>query len=136
MKTIEFVAPLFTSPEAKAPSEAVLRLLLEALTQANSIYLAEHPDTPPLYASGVRYAREPLGQEVWQGIVAARAAGVADCEDLACWLAAEYRQRGIAARPVFYSRMRNGLLIYHIVVMLPNGSIEDPSRMLGMGGPP
>lgn len=136
MKTIDFAAPLFTSPAAKIASEGVLRLLLEALTQANQIWLSEHPDTPSLYGSGVRYAREPIGREVWQGIAAASRAGLADCEDLACWLAAEYRARGVAARPVFYSRLRGGLLVYHIVTMLPDGTIEDPSRRLGMGGPP
>lgn len=59
---------------------------------------------------------------------------VHNCEDLACWRAAELRVRyGIAAIPIFTCKPRaNGGYLYHITVQLPDGRIEDPSRRLGM----
>lgn len=59
---------------------------------------------------------------------------VHNCEDLACWRAAEYRVRyGINAIPTFIWKVRpNGGHLYHILVKLPDGRIEDPSRALGM----
>jgi hypothetical protein len=59
---------------------------------------------------------------------------VHNCEDLACWRVAELRTRfGIDARPTFTSQVRpDGSHLYHILVRLPDGRIEDPSRRLGM----
>lgn len=60
---------------------------------------------------------------------------VHNCEDLACWRAAELTVRGgVKATPTFRFKPRaNGSMLYHIVVLLPDGSIEDPSKKLGMG---
>ena len=59
---------------------------------------------------------------------------VHNCEDLACWRAAELRVRyGIAAEPTFIWKVRpGGGYLYHIQVLYPDGRIEDPSRRLGM----
>lgn len=58
---------------------------------------------------------------------------VSNCEDLACWRAAELQAQGIAAHPVFvWRKMQNGSHLYHIVVRWPDGRLEDPSRRLGM----
>ncbi len=58
---------------------------------------------------------------------------VHNCEDLACWRAAELRVRGIRARAFFTrDRRSDGTTLYHIMVKLPDGRIEDPSRQLGM----
>lgn len=134
MKGIVFKTQLFTSPAAKAESEQVMALLLEALTRADQLYLRENPATPALYASGVRYQREPEGEEVWQGIAETLVQRWGDCEDLATWRTAELRMRGVRANPCFTSRVRaDGVLVYHIMVKWPDGSIEDPSRKLGMG---
>lgn len=108
---------------------AVLAALLEGVTRASAI-LIDRLDMPPLYASGVRYRREPRGRERWQLAPQTEALGYGDCEDLATWRAAELRLDGIAARPVVY---RSGPRQLHVVVALPDGSIEDPSRVLGMG---
>ena len=41
--------------------------------------------------------------------------------------------RGIDAVPVFrYQRRKDGSYLYHILVEKPDGSVEDPSRVLGM----
>jgi hypothetical protein len=59
---------------------------------------------------------------------------VSNCEDLACWRAAELNVRhGVAAAPTFVWRKRpNGAYLYHIQTIHPDGRVEDPSRALGM----
>lgn len=108
---------------------------LRALTRMNMLYLRRFPGTPRMYESGVLYEREPPGQEDWQTIPAALNSLRADCEDLACWRAAELRVRdGIAARPaVRVKRLSGRGYLVHVVVKHPDGSIEDPSMRLGMG---
>ena len=87
---------------------------------------------PTLYRSGVKYQREPRGREDWQTVSRAYRAKFADCEDLAAWRAAELVVTGedSGARAVI-KRVRPGLI--HCLVMRGNGSMEDPSRVLGMG---
>ena len=117
---------------------------LDALTRIDlHEILAAKGRIPFLYESGVRYKAEPEGQEDWLDVLAALDAYKAeknggpvatiDCEDLACWRAAELQAQGIAAHPVFvWRKMQNGSHLYHIVVRWPDGRLEDPSRRLGM----
>lgn len=125
---------------------AGLQLALDVLTHLDAITLAHSPTIPPLYQSGVRYARESRlmgdGREVAaldpvSGTVEERfnhlsrviEIGAGDCDDLACWRAAELQVRaGIPARAVPV-RSDSG---WHVVVALPDGATEDPSAMLGM----
>jgi len=87
---------------------------------------------PRLYASGVRYQREPLGVEEWRSPREVLAHGNGDCEDLAAYRAAEIQVYDrVPARAVCYSPRP---LLIHCVVRWPDGRIEDPSRKLGMGG--
>ena len=113
---------------------AALEALLDALFRVNKAYLRHNPHTPRLYKSGVRYEAEPYGQENWQDIPRTLELRKGDCEDLASWLAAErVVLDGIDAWPAFrWRRLANGLRLYHIIVAYPDGTIEDPSRKLGM----
>jgi hypothetical protein len=86
---------------------------------------------PALYESGVRYAREPAGRERWQLPSETRAIGRGDCEDLAVWRVAELRARGEKAKLLL---RRSGDRLWHAMVRRGNGSIEDPSKRLGMRG--
>ena len=132
---ITFVVDLFNAKDAKtrARSDKALEILLEALTRIDEMYLRDHPDTPLLYQSGVVYMEEPPGAEDWQDIPVSRALRWADCEDLACWRAAELRVRGVKAKPIFTRETQaDGTQLFHIQVQLPDGSVEDPSRQLGM----
>lgn len=131
---ITFALDLFNGPHEKELSHATLRTLLMALMYTDMLYLRANPNTPELYKSGVRYEEEPPGQEDWQDIPTCLRLRTGDCEDLACWRAAEYQVRhGIKAVPTFTSQLRpNGSYLYHITVQLPDGRIEDPSRKLGM----
>lgn len=126
---------------------AGLQLVLEVLTQLNELTLSHNPQVPRLYQSGVRYARESRlmreGREVpaldpvsgtteerFNHLSRVLEIGAGDCDDLACWLAAERRVRdGIAARAVPVRTARGA---FHVVVMWPDGTREDPSAELGM----
>ena len=104
------------------------------------------------------------GQELFLGIRQVMNQGHADCEDVASWRVAELRLGRVPAqysvppfpghpavtavpppfpmRPVgpdvlpgFFSRKTGpNEITLHIVVCWPDGRIEDPSRVLGMGG--
>lgn len=85
----------------------------------------------PLYRSGVRYRREAVGSESWQLPSETASLRGGDCEDLACWRAAELQIAGERAR-VLVKQVRPRL--FHVVVVRANGTIEDPSKKLGMKG--
>lgn len=86
---------------------------------------------PRLYDSGVRYQRE-VGTERWLTPAQTYAAGRGDCEDLASWRTAELRVTG--EDPEARARvLRSGPRTWHAVVERGDGSLEDPSRELGMG---
>ena len=114
-------------------TDRVVAILIDALYQIDLDYLTRHPRTPHLYASGVYYRAEAPGQERWRSVPWVLKRGHGDCEDLACWLAAQHTLRGSPARPVARrGRLRGGKRTYHIVVQRSDGRIEDPSRRLGM----
>src|SRR5215471_21158222 len=96
---ITFALDLFNGPRNRALSRRTLDVMLDCLFQIDVLYLRAHPETPLLYKSGVRYAEEPRGQEDWQDVPTTLRMGQGDCEDVACWRAAEIVVRqGIQAR--------------------------------------
>lgn len=94
-----------------------------------------------------------VDKEIFMAIPAILRDGGADCEDLSAWRVAELRNQGegtypvqVDAREQFYVRkfqVPDGSLVYHVQVQRlvwdgrgwQKGAIEDPSRLLGMGGP-
>ena len=114
----------------------ILEALLEALTGINATILSRAStvlggDVPRLYDAGIVYQREPRNREEWQTVLGNFKRGTGDCEDLATHLAAELRAYdGEPARAVVRRTGRNRL---HAVVERADGTIEDPSRVLGMG---
>jgi len=113
--------------------ETNMKILLNALLDIDVAWLRATPTTPRIYASGVRYRPEPLGSERWRDVPTVLMDGFGDCEDLACWRAAELRVRdGIRATPAYTWRREPGFRVYHVVVRLPDGRIDDPSARLGM----
>lgn len=122
-------------------SQECLQWLLEGLINCNRAYLRIYPDTPSMYKTGVRYARE-RGTEDWSGIRCMLKTLRGDCEDLSCWRIAELRERHREpARPNLKFKNKDGFWLYHIQVVryketspdvwVPS-HIEDPSRLLGM----
>lgn len=109
-----------------------LQAALDALTALNRTIRARAARAgrplPTLYEAGVGYLREAPrvggAAEDWQTVDRLYQRGKGDCEDLACALAAEIP--GARAVP------RRSSVGWHIVVRLPDGTIDDPSRRLGM----
>lgn len=134
IRNITFDVGLFLDPEDVPRSRRALLWMMEALIKVNLTYLATHP-TVPLYQSGVVYRAE-RNTEIWRDVPNILKYGWGDCEDLACWRAAELQLAGIAARAWIKWRDHNNVQMYHAVVRLPNGEIEDPSIALGMSGHP
>lgn len=112
-------------------TEPALNAALEGLVRVDGAILRDAKGrVSSLYEAGVRYRREAPGREDWRNVEEVRAAGVGDCEDLAAWRAAELRAQGEPARAV---AVPSGPGKWHAVVKRADGSIEDPSRQLGMG---
>lgn len=148
MKAVIFKTSIFRtlSPKDIERGELALGLYLNTLFQLDKAYLQDYPSTPGLYQSGVRYKREPSrgrlrvggdspisGIEVWKDVCEVLKDGHGDCEDLACWRAAElYVRAKIDARPVWSVQNLSDTRLYHIRVKYPDGRIEDPSKTLGM----
>lgn len=62
--------------------------------------------------------------------------GGGDCDNVACWRAAELRELGVNACPYITWRKRpDGGMTYHVITRWPDGSSEDPSLLLGMSQP-
>lgn len=140
---------------------APLQIALEGLTQINEWHLRRSlrraekglSDTviPPLYASGVVYREEAPGREDWPDVLEVYRLRWGDCEDLAAIRAAELRVAGVECEPVIkwqwipremmlaqgYPADKlpdRGVWMVHCCVRFPDGSVEDPSKILGMGG--
>jgi hypothetical protein len=109
-----------------APNRLHLRVALAGLTAMNRALLKMY-SVPPLYDSGVVY--RPEHPDEWQTLDIVRARGYGDCEDLSTWRAAELQEEGVNAFADLYP-VRPGK--WHAIVVLPNGTIEDPSARLGM----
>ena len=110
-------------------STSAITAMMEGLTVLDMV-LIERRGLPPLYELGIRYRPEPAGVERWLNADEMQSRRFADCEDLACYRTAELRLRGVPAIAV---TKRTGPKRFHGVVQLPDGRIEDPSRILGMG---
>lgn len=135
MNEIIFEVALFELPDDRDRSQECLVILMDALAKVNVAYLIQHPNTPPLYESKVKYYFDPNAPDPWQDIPSTIRKGYGDCEDLACWRIAEYRVKGIDARPLIRWRKKpNGAYTYHALVRLPDGRTEDPSISMGMRG--
>ena len=95
-------------------------------------------ELPPLYECGVRYRRERRsGIEDFKGadrclrdFHAGSPNGI-DCDDLAPWRAAELVVSGVDpdAYPFVYQPRPR---LMHVIVVRGDGTLEDPSAMLGM----
>lgn len=138
-------------------TEAVLDAKIAELTALDEQWLRENPRTPWFYESGIWYEMEPPGQEKWLPIpvmFAQRQLGKgSDCEDMACYRAAELRVRGdqyrkIPSGHIVRTGPENAVAFwvnhltepglkpgqYHVRVRRADGRIEDPAGMVGMYG--
>ena len=115
-----------------------MRAALEALVALDRVYLRSHPMTPDIYRAGIVYLRDvdegdqgrPLS-ELWYTIPDVIASGGADCKCLAAWRVAALRELGEHADPWV---LQVGPATWHVVVRRADGTMEDPSALLGMRG--
>lgn len=110
----------------------LIKFMLDALVNVDLVYLKTH-NAPELYRSGVRYEREPVGKvEEFAAVPVVLGRGWGDCDDLACWRVAELRAHGEDAKVRLIWRKRADGRLYHVLVRRADGTIEDPSLILGM----
>lgn len=103
---------------------------LEGLVRVNERLYRENPAIPSVYQSGARYRGRDPGED-WRNVVEIVKERFGDCEDLAAARAGELRARGeLGARAEV---VRTGPHMTHARVVRADGTIEDPSRALGMG---
>jgi hypothetical protein len=88
----------------------------------------------PKVGATLNLVQAVLGGERFRDIGRILERGSGDCDNLACWRVAELRQGGVKARPFLIWRKTGGGTTYHALVRHEDGSSEDPSRLLGMGG--
>jgi hypothetical protein len=75
------------------------------------------------------------GIEIFLGIPETYRRGKGDCNELVPIRIAELWRAGIAASPYLtWEHNERGGISYHCIVQWPDGSAEDPSLILGMGG--
>lgn len=106
-----------------------LEALVMGLGALNAVLLRMHPEIPDLYMTGVVYRREPPRVEDWWNVLQVIKHGFGDCEDLVAWRVGECLVQGIRAKPAIY---RSSPRKMHVVLEHDDGTIEDPSAMLGM----
>jgi hypothetical protein len=118
--------------------------ILHALVTVDQLFLKLH-HVPPLYATGVRYQEEPLGQvEEFAAVPVVLERLWGDCDDLAPWRCAELRNLGEKAKIRLQWKMlnitrgewlrgKNGQKLYHVVVRRARGAVKadefNPSYM-------
>ena len=87
---------------------------------------------PALYGGRIRYEREQGGREEWQTALDTARLGYGDCEDLAGYLLGQLYLAGETKARARVIRITPTLR--HVLVARGSGRLEDPSKILGMGG--
>ncbi len=134
MQIVYNLSQVFDPQASSLENAECLKALLDCLIACDLSYLRHHR-APKLYESGVRYGRT----QEWERIPDVMARGTADCKSLSSWRIAELVHNRVYGsyipKPVFRWSTRPGTTIkdFHILVMLPGGKWECPSRILGMG---
>lgn len=125
------IAKAFRNVKANTVNAIALEALMNCLCRLDCLFLKCKPGTIPLYSSGVYYDRTT----VWDTTPALYARGYGDCKSLTACRIAELRAQGVPCRPVFRHMSGGNDTMFHILVLLPDGSFEDPSKALGMVAP-
>ena len=89
---------------------------------------------PSLYRSGVRYREEPPDDDTFRDGESTLDRGHGDCAHLCAWRVAELQEAGEPAKiRIKWGPLREGApRMFHVQIRRADGSIEDPSRILGM----
>jgi hypothetical protein len=122
------------SSSLEVPSSAgTYSAALEGLTGVNEVLMRRDPSIPPLYSTGALWEVRPgdPSELKWRYAPDVAGEGWGDCQDLSAYRAAELRVSGVD--PKAHVRVYpSGPNSYHAVVARGDGSVEDPSVILGM----
>jgi hypothetical protein len=150
--TINFQRPDFIDTKLqghRGPFDPVLNGLYY-LIGLNKWQLKQR-DFPLLYKSGIYYYTKPPATD-WHDIPSLLIEGKGDCKDLTAYRIAELSHYyGIECKPLIKWKWTHiwkheddygnpikpykaKVLLVHVFLQWPNGYIEDPSKILGMGG--
>jgi hypothetical protein len=114
----------------------ILRLMMEMLVMVDAAYLAQHPETPPLYEDdgdgGWHLRLQSGGGAVWRDIHSVLVAGQGDVVDFVCWRIAELRIAGYDdVHPhLKMTYAEDGSLKAFTVQVRVNDVIEDPMQLI------
>ncbi len=123
----------------------LIERLTDALAMVDLAYLRENPKTPKLYdlyQRGRVYYKEMPGQgqdklstDPWFDIPRLLEVGYGDCKQLVAWRMAELLfDKSVPKISAYVTWKAHGrMIIYHVRMKYPNGLIECPSTILGMG---
>jgi hypothetical protein len=105
---------------------------LEGLAHVNK-ELVLRSKVPRLYQSGVRWIEDKKGEETFIDALHVLKQGGADCSSLSAWRVGElWADNERANIHLHWRGFSDGFRLYHVTVRRADGSIEDPSRLLGM----
>lgn len=130
--TLDLRSPVLRDSELFAEAA---RRLIAATVLVNIAHLRAFPNTPDIYASGVRYRLEPPDVEDFTDLQVLIDRGWGDCAQLVSWRIAELRVRHNEKATIRVTWVRNpedGKRMFHIQVRRADRRIEDPSTRLGM----
>ena len=126
------VLDIDTSDQKKA-AELVCAVLELAVDRARQEIRTK--SVPHLYNSGVKYAKQNPAACAFRTPTDVFARKQGDCKQLVLWRIAELREAGEDAKPrIMWIADKKGLRA-HAQVRRANGTIEDPSQLLGMVAP-
>ena len=133
---ITFLLPgLFDLESDPRLNALALEALLRCLCTLDEQYLNDHPETKPLYLSGVRYDRT----FVWDTTPALVNRTYGDCKTVTAMRIAELKKQGYEAIPVFRWKPGDDKKLHFHILVWTNAPVptnengfEDPSKVIGM----
>ena len=105
--------------------------LVETMVLRNIQFLSKHPRLQ-LMQAGIVYLESTNGP--WRDVPHTLKARSGDCKSIVPWRLAELRLTGESARAQVVIT-DDAASLFHLQVVRENGTIEDTSRLLGMGKP-
>lgn len=116
------------------------QIFLRAVVASNRVLIRERKargrPIPALYSARIRYKREPWDNvEEFADILTVLRRGWGDCDDLGAWRVAELQEageEGADIRVYWREKIPGRPRTMHVQVRRADGTIEDPSRYLGL----
>lgn len=122
--------------QSRRAKERTIEAMANGLALVNVEYLNAFPNTPLLYESGLYYCDDDTFRvkDPWNDIPVMLEKGCGNCTAIVAWRLAELWRMGHddAEADAIHQTLPNGKTLFHLRIRRGNGSIEDPSKVLGM----